>query len=52
MVQRIDHIELIVSDVEPYVQLFEKLGFKLLTRTSHHGESVELQLPRPRAADF
>jgi glyoxylase I family protein len=45
MVQSIDHIELIVKEVEPYVQLFEKLGFKLLRRTSHHGESVEMQLP-------
>ena len=52
MAQCIDHIELIVSDVEPYVQLFQKLGFKLLTRTSHHGESVELQLPGPNQPIF
>ena len=27
------------------VAFFEKLGFKVLTRTSHHGASAELQLP-------
>lgn len=45
MIRGIDHIELIVRDVEEFVQFFQKLGFKLLTRTSHHGESAELQLP-------
>jgi catechol 2,3-dioxygenase-like lactoylglutathione lyase family enzyme len=45
MVKSIDHIELIVKEVEPYVQLFLKLGFQLLRRTQHHGESVELKLP-------
>ena len=47
MIQGIDHIELIVRDVDAYVTFFEKLGFKLLTRTSHHGNSVEMQLPGP-----
>lgn len=45
MIQGIDHIELIVRDVEEFVAFFQKLGFKLLTQTSHHGESAELQLP-------
>ena len=45
MVRGIDHIEIIVRDVEEYVAFFQKLGFKLLTRTSHHGASAELQLP-------
>jgi glyoxylase I family protein len=47
MIRGIDHIELIVRDVEEFVTFFQKLGFKLLTRTSHHGESAELQLPGP-----
>lgn len=47
MIRGIDHIELIVRDVEESVAFFQKLGFKLLTRTSHHGESAELQLPGP-----
>jgi len=44
MVKGIDHIELIVKDVEPYIKLFETLGFQLKRRTSHHGESVEMGL--------
>ncbi|MDA0652683.1 MAG: VOC family protein [Proteobacteria bacterium] len=45
MVLAIDHIELIVRDVDAHIALFEKLGFKVLTRTAHHGGSAELQLP-------
>ncbi len=45
MVQRIDHIELIVRDVEAHIALFERLGFQVLTRTQHHGVSAELRLP-------
>jgi catechol 2,3-dioxygenase-like lactoylglutathione lyase family enzyme len=45
MIRGIDHIELIVRDVEEFVAFFEKMGFKVLTRTSHHGASAELQLP-------
>lgn len=45
MVRGIDHIEIIVRNVEEYVAFFEKLGFKVLTRTAHHGASAELQLP-------
>lgn len=45
MVQAIDHIELIVRDVDAHIALFEKLGFEVLTRTAHHGGSAELQLP-------
>ena len=42
---KIDHIELIVKDVDAFVSMFEAMGFKLLKRTTHHGESAELQLP-------
>lgn len=52
MIRGIDHIELIVRDVEEFVQFFQKLGFQLLTRTSHHGESAELQLPGPNQPIF
>jgi glyoxylase I family protein len=45
MIKGIDHIEFIVRDVEEFVTFFQKLGFNLLTRTSHHGASAELQLP-------
>ena len=47
MITQIDHIEIIVNDVEAYVDFYQKLGFKLLTRTDHHGGSAELQLPGP-----
>lgn len=41
----IDHIEIIVHDLEAAVEMFTKLGFALLARTPHHEGSVELQLP-------
>ncbi len=44
-VTSIDHIEIIVHDLEAYVKMFEKLGFNILARTPHHEGSVELQLP-------
>ena len=45
MVLSIDHIELIVRGVDGYVDSCQKLGFKLLIKTSHHISSAELQLP-------
>ena len=45
MIRGIDHIEIIVRDVEEHVTFLQRMGFKLLTRTSHHGSSAELQLP-------
>jgi catechol 2,3-dioxygenase-like lactoylglutathione lyase family enzyme len=47
MITQIDHIEIIVKDVEAHVAFYQKLGFTLLTRTDHHGGSAELQLPGP-----
>ena len=44
-VRGIDHIELIVRDVDEFVAFFEAMGFKVLTRTTHHVSSVEMQLP-------
>ena len=45
MVLSIDHIELIVRDVDEHVEFYQKLGFQVLMRTAHHGGSAELQLP-------
>jgi catechol 2,3-dioxygenase-like lactoylglutathione lyase family enzyme len=45
MIRGIDHIELIVRNLDESVDFFQKLGFTLLARTSHHGGSAELQLP-------
>ncbi len=47
MITRIDHIEIIVNDVRRHVEFYQKLGFKLLTWTDHHGGSAEVQLPGP-----
>jgi len=44
MVTKIDHIEIIVQHFDDYVAMFRALGFQELTRTRHHGDSVELQL--------
>ena len=45
MVLSIDHIELIVRDVDEFVEFYQKLGFEVLLRTAHHGGSAELKLP-------
>jgi len=45
MLRGIDHIELIVRDVQETVSFFEALGFEVPQRTSHHGGSAELKLP-------
>lgn len=45
MISGIDHIELIVRDVDEYVQFFQSLGFELILRSAHHGGSAELKLP-------
>jgi len=45
MIQNIDHIEILVLDLESHVRFFEALGFRVLARTEHHTESVELHVP-------
>ncbi|HEX9834942.1 MAG TPA: VOC family protein [Mycobacterium sp.] len=45
MLTAIDHIEIIVRDLDAYVDYLQKLGFELVTRTSHHGDSAEMKLP-------
>lgn len=45
MIVGIDHIELVVRDVKKHVEFYQKLGFKVLTWTEHHGGSAEVQLP-------
>ena len=47
MILRIDHIELVVHDLEEHIAFFETLGFQLVTRTLHHGGSAEMRLPGP-----
>lgn len=45
MIVGIDHIEIVVTDLERHISFYQTLGFKLLARTTHHGGSAELQLP-------
>lgn len=45
MITRLDHIEIIVQDLDAYVRFFEALGFRVVARTTHHGHSVEMSLP-------
>jgi len=44
MIKRIDHIDIAVKDIEEGIKLFQKMGFKLLRRTTHGG-AAELKLP-------
>ena len=45
MIRGVDHIELIVRNLDEYIGFLETLGFELLTRTTHHGDSVEMGIP-------
>lgn len=44
-IQGIDHIELVVTDVDRFVKFFQAMGFELVRRTEHHGGSAELRVP-------
>ncbi len=52
MIRGIDHIELIVRDVEQFVTFFQNLGFELVARTKHHGDAAEMKLPGPNQTIF
>ena len=45
MITGIDHIELIVRDLETYISFLERLGFETVRRTDHHGGSIEMKPP-------
>jgi glyoxylase I family protein len=45
MLLGIDHIELIVRNVDESVDFFTTMGFGVVRRTPHHGGSAELKLP-------
>jgi glyoxylase I family protein len=52
MIRGIDHIELVVRNVEEFVDFFQKLGFELIARTKHHGDAAEMKLPGPNQTIF
>jgi len=41
----IDHIELIVRDLDEYVSFLKTLGFQTVRETPHHGGSIEMKPP-------
>jgi catechol 2,3-dioxygenase-like lactoylglutathione lyase family enzyme len=45
MIKGIDHIDIAVRDVDEATEVFQKMGFKLVRRTSHHEGTAELKLP-------
>jgi catechol 2,3-dioxygenase-like lactoylglutathione lyase family enzyme len=52
MLTRIDHIEIVVKNVEEFVGFYKKLGFREVQRTTNHRVSVEMQLPGPNQPIF
>jgi catechol 2,3-dioxygenase-like lactoylglutathione lyase family enzyme len=47
MIKGIDHIDIAVADVDGAIDLFTRMGFEVLRRSTHHDGSVELALPGP-----
>ncbi|CAG0955394.1 partial methylmalonyl-CoA/ethylmalonyl-CoA epimerase, partial [Anaerolineae bacterium] len=45
MITRVDHIEMVVPDIDIVAEFFKKLGFEEVRRTAHHGSAVEMRLP-------
>ena len=45
MIQGIDHIDLVVGNLEEFIDFFIKLGFQVLRLTNHGGTAVEIQYP-------
>ena len=52
MLKRVDHIEIVVQDLEAMAEFFQKMGFEVIRRTEHHGGAVELKLPGPDQVIF
>lgn len=47
MIVGIDHIEIVVRDIDEMAELFGKIGFEEIRRTDHHGKAVEMRVPGP-----
>jgi catechol 2,3-dioxygenase-like lactoylglutathione lyase family enzyme len=45
MLKFVDHIDMLVTDLEAQITFFEKLGFIIKRRLPDHGNAVEMQLP-------
>jgi len=46
--KRIDHIEIIVRDVNEYVEFLKMFGFETVRETEHHHGAAEMKLPGDR----
>jgi len=45
LLMRIDHMEIIVRDVNEYVEFLKMFGFECVRETEHHHGSAEMKLP-------
>lgn len=45
MIKAIDHIEIVVSNLDEMSEFLELLGFEKVRETHHHGKSIEYQIP-------
>ncbi|GAA1022668.1 hypothetical protein Aple_092390 [Acrocarpospora pleiomorpha] len=45
MIIGIDHIEIVVADIDAMSTFFQTLGFTEVRRTDHHGQAVEMLVP-------
>lgn len=45
MLKFVDHIDILVKDLENQVEFMTKLGFIIKRRLPEHGNAVEMQLP-------
>ena len=52
MLKRVDHIEIVVQDLDAMAGFFQSMGFEVIRRTEHHGGAVELKLPGPDQVIF
>lgn len=52
MLKRVDHIEIVVRDVDEMAEFFRRMGFEEVRRTEHHGGAVEMKLPGPDQVIF
>ncbi|MFC1935487.1 VOC family protein [Chloroflexota bacterium] len=52
MVLKVDHVDIVVRDLDKHVEFYQMLGFQVVARTSHAGGAVELRLPGPNQPIF
>ena len=48
----LDHIQIMVKDLEEMVTFYKLLGFEVERRTEHHGGAAELRVPNGPIIEF